>query len=70
MDATLKPFVEKLQILGDDMGYDFQLQMGIVCLRGALLAVIADTPTSNLLGGDIRNLWVGQRESVVTVWLI
>lgn len=51
MDATLKPFVEKLQILGDDMGYDFQLQMGIVCLRGALLAVIADTPASNLLGG-------------------
>ena len=46
MDAILKPFVEELQILGDDMGYDFQLQNGIVHLRGALLAVIADTPAS------------------------
>jgi len=33
------------------MGYDFHIQNRIVRLRGALLAVIADTPASNLLGG-------------------
>ena len=51
MDEILKPFVEELKVLGDDMGHDFQLQNGIVRLRGALLAVIADTPASQLLGG-------------------
>ena len=51
MDAILKLFVEELQVLGDDMGYDFQHQKGIVRLRGALLAVIADIPASNLFGG-------------------
>ena len=51
MDAILKPFIDELKILGGDMGYDFQLQNGIVRLRGALFAVIADTPASQLLGG-------------------
>lgn len=50
MDEILKPFVEELKVLGDDMGHDLQLQNGIVRLRGALLAVIADTPASQLLG--------------------
>lgn len=39
MDAISKPFIDELQILGGDMGYDFQLQNGIVRLRGALFAV-------------------------------
>ena len=47
----MKPFVEELITLGSDMGYDFHIQNGIVRLRGALLAVIADTPASNFLGG-------------------
>lgn len=47
----MKPFVEELITLGRDMGYDFHIPNGIVRLRGALLAVIADTPASNLLGG-------------------
>ena len=51
MDAILKPFIDELMILGGDMGYDFQLQNGVVRLRGALFAVIADTPASQLLGG-------------------
>lgn len=51
IDEILKPFVEELITLGSDMGYDFHIPNGIVRLRGALLAVIADTPASNLLGG-------------------
>ena len=40
-DKFLKPFVEELITLGDDMGYDFHIQNG----RGA------DTQASKLLGG-------------------
>lgn len=50
IDAILKPFIGELQVLGDDFGYDFKLQNGIVHLRGALFAVIADTPASQLMG--------------------
>ena len=50
MDAILKPFTDELMMLGGDMGYDFQLQNGVVHLRGALFAVIPDTPASQLLG--------------------
>ena len=51
MDAILKPFIEELKVLGDDLGYDFKLQNGIVHLNGALYAVTADTPASQLMGG-------------------
>lgn len=51
VDEILKPFLEELITLGSDMGYDIRIKNGIVRLRGALLAVIADTPASNLLGG-------------------
>lgn len=51
LDEILKPFVEELITLGSDMGYDFHIHNGIVRLRGALLAVIADTPACNFLGG-------------------
>ena len=47
----LQPFVEELQILGGDLGHHFDIHGGTICLRGALLAVVADTPASNLLGG-------------------
>jgi len=47
----LKPFIDDLQVLGGDLGHHFRVDGGTVCLRGALLAVVADTPASNLLGG-------------------
>lgn len=47
----LQPFVEELQILGGDLGHHFDIHGGTICLRGALLAVAADTPASNLLRG-------------------
>ena len=49
-DDILKPFADELMILGGDMEYDFQLQNGIVRLRGALFAAIADAQASQLLG--------------------
>ena len=51
IDVILKPFIEELQVPCDDLGYDFKLQNGIVRQRGALFAVIADTPASQLMGG-------------------
>ena len=51
IDAILEPFVEEVKILGVDLGYHFKICGGEICLRGALLAVVADTPASNLLGG-------------------
>ncbi len=50
LDRILRPLVDELQVLGADLGYHFKIQGGSVCLRGALLAVVADTPASNLLG--------------------
>ena len=50
MDVILKPFINDLIVLGGEQGYDFRIQKGNICLRGALLAVVADTPASNLLG--------------------
>ena len=50
IEAILAPLVEELQKLGSDTGVDFKVQGGILRLRGALLAVVADTPASQLLG--------------------
>jgi len=47
VEKILAPFIKELNILGSDMGYDFQVHNGIIRLRGALLAVVADTPASN-----------------------
>ena len=47
----LQPFVEELKILEGDLGHHFDTHGGTICLRGALLAVVADTPASSLLGG-------------------
>ena len=35
---------------------DFRVEGGVIRLRGALLAVIADTPASNLLGGYKKSI--------------
>lgn len=50
MEKILAPFIKELNILGSDMGYDFQVHNRIIHLRGALLTVVADTPASNMLG--------------------
>ncbi|KAL9977562.1 hypothetical protein ACROYT_G014981 [Oculina patagonica] len=50
MDNILAPFIEELKTLGRDTGVDLEIRGGVVRLRGALLAVIADTPASQLLG--------------------
>ena len=50
MEKIVGPFIKELNILGSDMGYDFQVHNGIIRLRGALLTVVADTPASNMLG--------------------
>ena len=51
MDKILAPFIKDLKRLGRDTGVDFMVRGGVVHLRGALPAVIADTPASQLLGG-------------------
>lgn len=43
------PIVEDLKILGN--GYPFQVYGGVFRLRGSLLALLADTPASQLCGG-------------------
>ena len=58
MHCILKPFVEKLQVLGGDLGHRFKINGGTVCLRGALLAVVADTPASNWLGGYKKSVGI------------
>lgn len=50
MDKILAPFIEDLKRLGRDTVVDLKVHGGVVRLRGALLAVIADTPASQLLG--------------------
>ena len=57
MDTVLQPFVEELKTIGSDTGHDFQVHGGIIQLRGALLAVVADTPASNLLA-DCPVVWL------------
>ena len=42
--GAFKPLVQELKILGSDRGYPFQIFGGELFLRGALLAVLADTP--------------------------
>lgn len=51
VENILAPFIKDFNILGSDMGYDFQVHNGIIRLRGVLLAIVADTPASNMLGG-------------------
>jgi len=51
LDPILQPLVEELKILGSDVGHSFIVGDGNLYLRGALLAVLADTPASQAVGG-------------------
>ena len=50
MDKILEPLVEELKVLGSESGYPFEVAGGKVYLRGSVLAALADTPASQLLG--------------------
>ena len=50
VDMILKPFIHELNVLGEDYGYNFRINGGNICLRGPLLAAVADTPASQFLG--------------------
>lgn len=63
----LEPFVEELQVLGGDLRRDFEIHGGIIRLWGVLLAVVADTLASNMLGNK-RSLLVVPKESVIIAW--
>ena len=51
LNTVLHPFVQELKILGTDTGHPFAIGEGVLYLRGALLAVLADTPASQAVGG-------------------
>ena len=50
LNEILKPLVKDLKELGGDNGYPFDIGGGVVYLRGAVLAGIADTPASQAFG--------------------
>ena len=50
LNKILEPLVDDLKELGRDSGYPFAIGRGIVYLRGAVLAGIADTPASQAFG--------------------
>lgn len=50
LNEVLKPLVEDLKELGGEQGCPFTIAGGTVYLRGAILAVIADTPSSQGVG--------------------
>ena len=51
MDKILEPLVEELKVLSSDSGYPFEIASGKVYMHGSVLAVLADTPASQALGG-------------------
>ena len=51
IDSILEPLVEDLKVLSSDFGYPFEIAGGKIYLHGSVLAVLADTPASNSLGG-------------------
>jgi len=51
INRVFEPLVKDLKVLGTDMGYPFSVFGGQIYLRGAVLAFLADTPTSNLEAG-------------------
>ena len=63
MDAILAPLIEELKTLGSGVGVDFKVEGGVLRLRGALLAVIPDTPASQLLGGFKESVGGAKRKS-------
>lgn len=51
MNAFLKPMVDDIKLLGNEDGHPFALYGGTIKLRGAILAILADTPASQAAGG-------------------
>lgn len=51
MNTFLKPMVDDMKCLGQEDGYTFSICGGSFNLRGAILAVLADTPASQAAGG-------------------
>ena len=49
INAIFSPIVEDFKILGN--GYPFQVYGGVLRLRGSPLALLGDTPASQLCGG-------------------
>ena len=50
LNSILEPLVKELKSLGSNRGYPFRVFDGHVQLRGAVLALLADTPASHLAG--------------------
>lgn len=50
LNSILKPLVKELKSLGSNRGYPFRVFDGDGQLRGAFLALLADTPASHLAG--------------------
>lgn len=50
LNDVLKPLVEDLKELGSETGHVFNIVGGKLYLRGAILAVLADTPASQAVG--------------------
>lgn len=50
INELLKPLVDDLKRLGSETGQSFNIWGGTINLRGAILAVIADTPASQAVG--------------------
>jgi hypothetical protein len=50
-DQILEPVVEELKVLSSAEGYAFKVKRKVVHLKGALLAVIGDTPALAKVGG-------------------
>lgn len=67
MDKILEPLVEELKVLASDSGHPFEIAGGKVFLRGSVLAILADTPASQALGGYKESVGGGHVASVVTV---
>ena len=49
INAIFSPVMEDSKVRGN--GYPFQVYGGVLRLRGSLLALLADTPASQLCGG-------------------
>ena len=70
MDKILEPLVEELKVLSSDSGYPFEIAGGKVYLHGSVLAVLADTPARQALGGYKESVGGARRKCChcVTDW--
>ena len=51
INRVFEPLVKELNLLGTERGFPFRVFGGEIFLRGAVLALLADTPASNLAAG-------------------